>query len=342
MYLHIPFCRTRCTYCAFNTYTDQADLINAYVQALCMEIRLLGRGDPVHTVYFGGGTPSLLSASQVAQILATVGQHFSLLPEAEITLEANPGTVRPGDWAPFRAAGVNRLSLGFQSAIAGELALFARDHTLDEVTRAVEDARSAGFDNLSLDLMYGTPGQSLKDWRHSLAFALDLAPQHLSAYALSLEPGTSLWRQVRDGRLPTPDDELAAEMYTELTEALAGAGFVQYEISNWARGERYACHNLQYWRNLPYLGLGAGAHGYIAGQRTVNVMRPEIYIRCLSGDQGGYPYPTTAATQSTERISREDAMFETIMTGLRLMVHGLSEAALPLALGKAWMNAMGR
>lgn len=323
LYLHIPFCRTHCTYCAFNTYIDRDALIPAYVDALCREIQWLGRGEPVHTVYFGGGTPSLLSSEQIDQILTAIREKFTLLPESEITLEANPGTVDQAYWDALRETGVNRLSMGMQTASNGELALFARDHTLDDVFCSVEAARHAGFENISLDLIYGVPNQTLESWRTSVETALSMRPNHISAYALGLEAGTELTRQVRYGELPEPDDDLAADMYDLVTERLASAGMEQYEISNWALPDQQSRHNIQYWLNQPYLGLGAGAHGYIARQRTVNVMRPEVYIERLKSQNKALEYPRTAAIQSIEAVTRDQEIFETLMMGLRLLKEGI-------------------
>lgn len=325
IYLHIPFCRARCTYCAFNTYTDRFALVGAYVDALCHEIGQLGRGESVHTVYFGGGTPSLLSTDQLKTIIDALQKAFHLSEEVEITLEANPGTAI--DWLGLRELGINRLSIGMQSALAHELTLFARDHTLDEVGLAVERARKAGFDNISLDLIYGIPKQSLQDWETSLDTALAYQPQHVSLYALGLEPGTELTRWVKYGQLPQPDEDLAADMYDLATEKLAD--LQQYEISNWGKPSQ---HNMQYWRNLPYLGLGAGAHGYVAHTRTVNVMRPEVYIERLQQSAGDYP--STGATQSAEVVNRDQEIFETIMMNLRLLQEGLSRQAYEARFGE--------
>jgi oxygen-independent coproporphyrinogen III oxidase len=342
LYLHIPFCRTRCTYCAFNTYTDRDALIPAYVDALCREIRWLGQGEPVHTVYFGGGTPSLLMPAQIGQILTEIHQKFMLLPDSEITLEANPGTVDQSYWDALRETGVNRLSMGMQTASAGELALFARDHTLEDVFYSMEAARRAGFKNISLDLIYGVPNQTLENWRNSIEQALSMRPNHLSAYALGLEAGTELTRQVRHGELPEPDDDMAADMYDLATKMLASAGMEQYEISNWALPDQASRHNIQYWRNLPYLGLGAGAHGYIAGHRTVNVMRPEVYIERLNSQNQALEYPRTAAIQSIEEVTRDQEIFETLMMGLRLLKEGIRRQDFETRFGESLDNLYGR
>jgi oxygen-independent coproporphyrinogen-3 oxidase len=349
-YVHIPFCRTRCAYCDFNTYAGLEDLIPAYVAALVKEIRGVGQSsiglkaagvDPerapvrVHSIFFGGGTPSLLTTQQVAAIIFAVREAFRLDQDAEITLEANPGTVRLEYLEGLRRAGVNRLSLGVQSARASELRLLERRHSFPDVIRAVREAGRAGLTNLNLDLIFGLPHQDLADWQQSLSRALDLRPDHLSLYALSLEFGTPMHAWVERGLIPSPDPDLAAEMYAWACEYLDNAGFFHYEISNWARkkptaeegGLGSACrHNLQYWRNLPYLGFGAGAHGFAAGRRYANTRSPRAYIRRMS--QGpGFDFPVSPALAEQTRILPESEMNETMMLGLRLLDEGVDEAA---------------
>jgi oxygen-independent coproporphyrinogen-3 oxidase len=327
LYLHIPFCGTRCTYCAFNTYTAAEALIPAYVAAMCRELRWLGEAttQPIHTVYFGGGTPSLLAPAQVAEILAVCQRAFSLPSGAEITLEANPGSIDQDYLGRLREIGVNRLSVGMQSAHAIELKLFARQHSAAAVAETVRAARAAGFDNLSLDLIYGVPHQTLDMWQDSVRAAVALEPDHISPYALTLEPGTPMARDVARGRLPNPDDDLAADMYEAADALLTAAGLVQYEISNWARPGYECRHNLQYWRNAPYLGVGAGAHGYAAGIRY-EVVRPiRRYIELAESQHGPLPFPLTATVEHHERIALPDQMAEHMLTGLRLVREGVSK-----------------
>ncbi len=343
LYLHIPFCRTRCTYCAFNTYTNAEAYIPAYVAALCNELQWLGAATPlpVHTIFFGGGTPSLLSPAHIAHILQTCRSAFHILPEAEITLEVNPA--RPPDdyFERLRASGVNRLSLGMQSAHSGELRLMARDHDADALPRTVAAARAAGFNNLNLDLIFGLPYQSLAMWRESLCAALDLQPQHLALYALELESGTPMTRDVMRGRLPLPDEDLAAEMYELADAMLAERGFQQYEISNWARPGWECRHNLQYWRNLPYLGVGAGAHGYADAVRYA-VVRPILrYIALAAAQSAPLPFPFTASVEWHERIDPPTAMLEHLFTGLRLVRQGVREADFQARFGVALGEAFG-
>lgn len=330
-YLHIPFCRHRCSYCDFNTVAGKEKVIPDYVAALCREVELVagaaGRMLPVHTVFFGGGTPSLLPVEQISRILSTLDACFEMRAGAEITLEANPGTVSLEYLKGLRGVGVNRLSLGMQSAHPADLRLLDRQHDFAEVEEAVKWARQAGFDNLSLDLIFGVPSQTLERWQQSLELALQLAPEHLSLYALTLEPGTRLQRWVQHGLAPAIEDDLAAEMYERAGQRLAAAGYQQYEISNWARGKgetpAFACrHNLQYWRNQPYFGFGAGAHGYIQGYRTVNVLGIQRYItRCQAGMAPGFPLGP-AVSHSTP-IDRWTEMQETMMVGLRLTREGV-------------------
>ncbi len=340
LYIHVPFCRQRCSYCDFNTYAGQEHLRAAYVEAVCRELRFLAAGAserlPVHTVYFGGGTPSLLSPQQVAQVLEAVAQHFALTAGAEVTLEANPATVDEAALRALRRAGVNRLSLGMQSAHPDDLRLLERDHDFVAVIRTVVAARRAGFDNLNLDLIFGLPQQPLARWQQTVELALGLAPEHFSLYALTLEHGTPLAHWVAHGLVPAPDDDLAAEMYLWADRRLREVGFAQYEISNWAQPGRACRHNLQYWRNRPYLGVGAGAHGYAAGVRTMNVLTPAAYIRRLQAeDARPRPFPRTPATVEARRLSEADEMAETMMMGLRLTAEGVCRAAFARRFGRS-------
>jgi oxygen-independent coproporphyrinogen III oxidase len=349
LYIHIPFCTHRCSYCDFNTYAGQEKQIPDYVEALCREITSVAHSSgsrlSVHTIFFGGGTPSLLSVHQVARILSTIAAVFDLLPDVEITLEANPGTVSLAYLQELRKAGVNRLSFGMQSADRDDLRLLDRRHLQNEVAQAVLWARSAGFDNLSLDLIYGLPDQSLARWEGSLSAALALQPDHLSLYALTIEPGTVLFRRSRQGLLPQPDDDLSAEMYDLASEVLQSSGFYQYEISNWAQRGRdgviKAClHNLQYWRNGPYLGFGAGAHGFANGQRTANVNGIRAFVkRCMEGQAGSFP--AGPAVQEITAIDSKAEMQETMMVGLRLIEEGISPSDFETRFGVALSDMYG-
>ena len=315
LYVHIPFCQSRCLYCDFNTYAGLEGLFEGYVRALIQEMALVGPAR-VRTVYIGGGTPTALPLSHLAQILDAVHATFALEKDAEITMEANPGTVDAGTLAHLRERGVNRLSLGVQSFLDDELRLLGRIHTADQAAAAVGAARRAGFENVGLDLIYGLPGQATTAWQFSLDRALALQPQHLSLYALSVEVGTPLAAAIARGHLPAPDPDLAAEMYETATEINAAAGYRHYEISNWARTLGHCCHhNLIYWRNEPYLGLGAGAHSWRGGRRWANVAAPDEYVARLQ--QGG------TAMDREEKISPELEMGEMMMMGLRLVEEGV-------------------
>ena len=327
IYLHFPFCRSKCTYCAFNTYTKLEYLIDPFVDALINEINIVGRskpGQPVHTIFFGGGTPSLLKPSDVTRIMAEIGKCFVVMPNAEITLEANPNDIEPTYLAGLREAGVNRLSLGVQSTNEHELKLFARRHDNDQVAGAVLASRANAFSSLNIDLIYGIPHQSLDSWRWTLHQTLALKPDHLSLYALGLEEGTPLRDWVQQGRLPVPDEDLAADMYELAADMLANHGFVQYEISNWARPGHACRHNLQYWRNLPYIGLGPGAHGYAANMRYSTILSPKRYIDVMQNTDTDVVFPRTPATDEAAFVNRRDEISETLIMGLRLTQEGIN------------------
>ena len=331
LYVHIPFCRHRCSYCDFNTYAGMEALIDDYVQALCSEAAALaesaGERIRTRTVFFGGGTPSLLSLRQIQTILTTLREQLEIVPGAEITLEANPGTVNAEFLAGLKKLGVNRLSMGVQSAQSSELRLLEREHDFGDVIQGMQWARQAGFENVSIDLIFGLPYQNLEAWQRNLEPALGLEPDHISLYALSLEHGTPLKQWVGRGLLPEPDADLAADMYEWTMDVLRDHGFVQYEISNWARkngsGIKACRHNLQYWRNEAYIGLGAGAHGFIGGYRTENVLAPRAYTqRFLSATKKAFP--RTPATVTARPVGRHQEMRETMMMGLRLVEEGVS------------------
>jgi oxygen-independent coproporphyrinogen-3 oxidase len=329
VYLHIPFCRTKCTYCAFNTYINLDTLIEPFVYALVREIEIVAasRPDlPVATIFLGGGTPSLLSPIQIQRVLNAVRDGFDVNPDAEISVEANPNDVHPEYMEELIAVGVNRLSIGMQSANDNELRLFARRHDNDQVARAVSAARRAGFNNINLDLIYGVPHQTIRDWQWSLNQALMLQPDHISLYALGLEDGTAMKAWVDTGRLPDPDDDLSADMYELATDYLAADGYDQYEISNWAKPGYMCRHNLQYWRNWPYIGLGPGAHGYAGGVRYSTILSPQRYIRLMQTAQRLFDFPYTPATDNAIMVDRAGEISETLIMGLRLTREGISRS----------------
>jgi oxygen-independent coproporphyrinogen-3 oxidase len=338
LYVHIPFCTDRCAYCDFNTYAGQQASIPAYVEALCTEIEWVAgmapRGLRLHTIYFGGGTPSLLTPGQFASILGAMLRSFQVARDAEITMEANPGTVSGEDLRALRALGINRISLGVQSANGEELRMLERTHTYLDVLQAVSAARRAGFDNLNLDLIYGLPEQTLPTWQSTVKRILALGPDHVSAYALTLEHGTPFGSWSRRGLMATPNPDEAADMYEWLSEELQGAGYAQYEISNWSRDGRACRHNLQYWRGLPYLGAGAGAHGYANGYRYSNVLRIQTYLDRMkeplgtpsSSEADANIFPLSPAVVDQHRQSIDDDMAEFMIMGLRLTREGIAAA----------------
>ncbi len=330
IYLHVPFCVTKCTYCAFNTYTHLETLIEPFTDALIREIEIVARSQPqqqVGTIFFGGGTPSLLTPQQFARILAAIRDGFAVDADAEITLEANPNDLNRDYLTALHKVGLNRISIGMQSANANELELFKRRHDNDAVVRAVSAARMGGFDNLNLDLIYGFPHQTLESWQTSLQQMLALQPEHISLYALGLEDGTPLKAWVERGRLPEPDDDLAADMYELASDLLVQRGYEQYEISNWSRPGYQCRHNLQYWVNDPYVGVGPGAHGWAGGVRYSTVLSPQRYIKALREDNDAeYEYPRTPVTAEATIVDRAAEISETLIMGMRLTQKGIRRA----------------
>ena len=353
IYLHIPFCRHRCAYCDFNTYAGQENLIPGYVDAMIREINIIGQSSTgltddrtsVHTVFFGGGTPSLLSGSQLRSIMNALRAAFTFRPEVETTLEANPGTTSLDFLHQIRAEGFNRLSFGVQSANPEELHMLERAHDFFDVIRSIKWARQAGFNNLNLDLIFGLPEQTLERWQNTVQRIVDLHPEHISAYALTLEHGTPFGRWSSRGLLPLPDPDLAADMVEWAGEYLAANGYLQYEISNWACDDLYwMCrHNLQYWRGFPYLGFGAGAHGYASGLRYSNVLRIKTYIERLADARvSDLPYPLSPAVVHHHHQTRRDDMGEFMMTGLRLTREGISSIEFESRFGTRLEHVYGR
>ena len=335
LYIHIPFCGHRCAYCDFNTYTSLGELKGAYADAVCAELAQVAGGEkrPYHTIFFGGGTPSLMPPETIRQILQAVNAHFSPVGVPEITMEANPGTVDGAYLTAVAAAGVNRLSFGVQSAVASELALLERTHDFATAVQAVAMARAAGLSNFNLDLIYGLPGQTLASWRESLDAVLALEPPHLSLYCLTIEPGTPMQRWLLNGRIQPPDPDLAADQYDLACDLLAQHGYDHYEISNWAKPGGECAHNLAYWRDGDYLGLGAGAHGHAGGVRYQVVKQPRVYIRRLAmGEVRGYPLST--AVSDHHAISQDEAMTDAVITQLRLLQEGLDLAAFAARFGR--------
>lgn len=328
IYLHIPFCRRRCGYCDFNTFAGLSRFIPGYVDALCQEVKWAGENadsvDSVHTIFFGGGTPSLLNSEQVSRILSTIRGSFQVLSDAEITMEANPGTVTRESIAEYAGAGVNRLSFGMQSAHPEDLRTLDRTHTFSEVLDAVKFCRLAGIRHINLDLIFGIPGQTLDRWRNTLELAVATGVDHLSLYALTIEEGTPMHHWASRGLIDIPDDDLAAEMYELAEDLLGGHGFEQYEISNWARGEDARCrHNVQYWEYGPYFGFGAGAHGFVNGVRTENVHSVFEYLKMMKEGREN-EFPGGPAVLEVNRLTAWEQMQEMLMVGLRMTSDGVS------------------
>lgn len=309
VYLHVPFCRVRCGYCDFNTYTAtelRGARQDAYADEVLREIALSrdvlsarGALREASTVFFGGGTPTLLPGGDLARMLGGIRETFGLKADAEVTVEANPDTVTRELAAELAAAGVTRLSIGMQSAVPHVLAALDRTHDPANVATAVAAARGAGLD-VSVDLIYGAPGESLADWEASVRTAIDLAPDHISAYALIIEEGTQLARQIRRGAVPAPDDDLQADMYELVDDLLAAAGFDWYEVSNWATSPGHRSrHNLAYWRGTDWWGYGPGAHSHVDGLRWWNVKHPAAYAQRLAAGQS-----PTAARERPDAAAR--------------------------------------
>jgi oxygen-independent coproporphyrinogen-3 oxidase len=329
VYVHVPFCRVRCGYCDFNTYTAeeirgvrQSDYAGQALAELALADRVLratgSAPRPASTVFFGGGTPTLLPVSDLAAMLAGIRSTWGLTKDAEVTTEANPDSVDAGSLAALAEAGFTRVSFGMQSAVPHVLATLERTHDPERIPAVVEWARAAGL-QVSLDLIYGTPGESPEDWQASLDLAIAQRPDHLSAYALIVEPGTKLARQIRAGEVPAPDDDLAADLYEQADRALAAAGFAWYEVSNWARGPEFRSrHNLAYWTGEDWWGIGPGAHSHVGGVRWWNVKHPAAYAGRLAA--GGSPAAgretLDEGTRRTEEVLLRVRLAEGLPVGL--------------------------
>ena len=320
----MPFCTVRCGYCDFNTYTATELGSGArpgasretYADAALAEVRLARRvlagvDRPVDTIFFGGGTPTLLPPEDLTRIVGAVRDEFGLAADVEVTTEANPDSVGPAELDRLRAGGVNRVSFGMQSSVRSVLQVLDRTHDPERVPQAVAWARDAGFDQVSLDLIYGTPGETLDDWRTSLGDALACAPDHLSAYALIVEDGTALARRVRRGELPAPDDDDLADKYLLAEELLAAAGLHWYEVSNWARDDAARCrHNLLYWRSADWWGVGPGAHSHVGGVRWWNVKHPAAYADRIGAG--------VSPAAGRETLDHETRLLERVLLETRL------------------------
>jgi putative oxygen-independent coproporphyrinogen III oxidase len=327
VYVHVPFCTRRCGYCDFNTYTDLGGMQASYADLVVREIglarRVLGDVDlPVETVFVGGGTPTLLPAGDLGHILAAVDDCFGLADGAEVTTEANPDSVDAAYLAELRTRGFTRVSFGMQSAVPHVLATLDRTHAPGRPEQCVAWARAAGFDQISLDLIYGTPGESAADWQCSLDAAVSAGPDHVSAYSLIVEPGTRLAARVARGELPAPDDDDLADKYLQADETLTAAGLSWYEVSNWARPGGECRHNLAYWRSADWWGAGPGAHSHVGGVRWWNVRHPTAYAAALLGGR--------SPAQAREVLDQDDRHTERVLLETRL-AEGLETAMLTAA-----------
>jgi len=312
LYVHVPFCLTRCGYCDFNAYEGLGHLADRYVDGLRAEAELARgewEGEPFVSVFLGGGTPTTLEPARLASLLAHLRSRFELAPDPEVTIEANPDTVDEPKLAALREAGFSRLSMGAQSFDEGVLVALERVHSPQSVRRAYAAARAAGHDNVNLDLIYGANGETLESWRRTVEEAIELGPEHVSAYALTIEPATPLGRAVASHRTPAPDPDLQADMFALACELLGGAGYEHYEVSNWARPGRECVHNLGYWESRPYLGLGAGAHSFRDDHRWWNVRPPQQYLEAVEAGR--------SPIGGDERLTDDERRLELVSLGLR-------------------------
>lgn len=344
IYVHVPFCIRKCYYCDFNSFRlrgpERARFLDYLEREAELWTQVLAAASPgaaarprFDTVYVGGGTPTTLEPDQLDRLFRMVREAFTLAPGAEVTVEANPGTLNPEKLAALREAGVNRISLGAQVFDDRLLARLGREHDAAAIGWSVELAREAGFASLSLDLIFALPGQSREGWRETLRRALDLEPDHLSCYSLIIEEGTPFYRWHQQGRLPSPDEEVELAMYLDAIALAEARGLDQYEISNFARPGHQCRHNLLYWRNQPYLGLGPGAHSYWGGVRRANLGPLPAYEAAL--DRGELPLA------SQEAIAVELEMDETMLMGLRLTREGVGRAAFRARFGQALDRVYG-
>jgi oxygen-independent coproporphyrinogen-3 oxidase len=311
IYVHIPFCARRCAYCDFNTYAWRGSIVRETLEAICVHIAGVPAEElVVPTVFFGGGTPSFPEPEGIIRILDTVRRHFRVLPDAEVSIEVNPGTVDRARYAVLRQAGFNRLSMGIQSFDDGLLKKLGRIHSAEEAIRSYEEARRAGFGNVNIDLMFALPDQSLPQWQRTVRSAIRLQPEHISCYALTVEPSTPFYTLHRRGKLNLPDEETELRMYQYAIRALNRAGYEHYEISNFARPGYRCRHNMVYWRNEEYLGFGPGAVSYRDGVRWKVISNPRRYVQAVRHG--------TSLVEEQEQLDTDASLGETIMLMLRL------------------------
>jgi len=313
LYVHVPYCSKRCGYCDFNTYTpselDRDDQIDSWLNSAIKETifarRILGEELTVDTIFFGGGTPSLLEANVIKEFITNASNHFNLKKDLEITLEANPDTITQSKAEYWRKAGINRISIGMQSSVKNVLQVLDRTHNPANVLNSVENLKNAGFSNFSLDLIYGTPGETLEDWSNTLKDAIAINPPHISAYSLVIEPGTKMGAQLSRGEIKAVSDDDAADKYQLAEKMLTDNGYMWYEISNWAKDNKECQHNLNYWKGNNWWGIGPGAHSHINGVRWWNKKLPKAWRESLEQDQS----PALARENLTnEQIRNEEVM----------------------------------
>ena len=346
LYVHVPFCKTKCPYCDFNTYQGIEGQMSSFLDAVTAELRLWGEAlghSTARTVFFGGGTPSYLPEGYISAIIDAASEAFVIERGAEITIEANPGDLDDAACRALLRQGVNRLSIGVQSLDNGLLQLLGRRHSAREAMEAFQTARTAGFDNVNLDLMYGLPHQSLAQWEDTVTGLVALSPEHVSLYALTLEEGTPMRLWADQGKIPEQDPDLAADMYALARRVLSASGYQHYEISNWSRPEKQSRHNLIYWRNEPYLGVGPGAHSRVGAFRFWTLLSPRDYAaraagwsESASGAWDGFGSAELREARTVdgwERIDDDTACAETMFLGLRLL-DGLDLADASSAVGQ--------
>jgi oxygen-independent coproporphyrinogen-3 oxidase len=323
LYLHVPFCLRKCPYCSFYSLAGRTDLHDRYTQAISTQLRSFSeeycdQSRPLTSIFFGGGTPTLLPPETLSRLLAECLAQFSCADEAEISIEVNPATVDAAGLHVLRRAGFNRLSIGVQSLNDGELRQLGRPHSVADAVQTLQVARAAGFDNINLDLMYGLPEQKLYTWQDTIDHALDLQPEHLSIYELTIEDGTPFAQQQKQGRFSLPDEDTVLLMLEKTQQALKQAGFDRYEISNYAQPGYQCRHNINYWQNGEYIGLGAGAVAFLNGTRYTAIADADQFckrLECLSNGQDVWA--------EKEKLDRDAAFRETVIMGLRMTV-GLS------------------
>jgi len=333
IYIHVPFCKKRCGYCDFNTFAGKESLIPLYFECLQKELIEIANNyqekQTITTLFFGGGTPSIVPIKQYEKLFSVLQDHYTFQEYPEISIEANPGSISVGYLTSLRRIGFNRLSVGAQSTDDQELRLLNRIHNKEDIFNIFHNARKADFQNISIDLMFGLPFQEMKHWKKSLTDIISLEPKHISLYALSIELGNPFHTKVLNNNLILPNPDSSAEMYEWAREELGEKGFKHYEISNWAMDGFESLHNKQYWYNNDYIGIGAGAHSQFAGNRYSNVGSLIKYIQCMQQGSDYFKsnrkgFPKSSALLEFKSLNKKDRMLETMMLGLRLTEEGVS------------------